>query len=106
MKIGGYSLQTSTWSQYIQLNFLKHFLGGGFVKHMQENEFLQEVFGFTPRKKIFQGIEHLKSSADKRMYKSPNSFLNKARTQHLNKQRMLSEDRNVGHFAVAGEDVV
>ncbi|KAE8658965.1 Detected protein of confused Function [Hibiscus syriacus] len=35
MKIGRDSLQTSTWSQLIQLNFLRHFLGGGFTKHMQ-----------------------------------------------------------------------
>ncbi|WVY89782.1 hypothetical protein V8G54_035296 [Vigna mungo] len=62
MKIGGDSLQTSSWSKMIQLNFLKHFLGGGgFIKHMQ------------------------------RMFKSPNSVQNKARTQLLNKQRLLSE---------------
>ena len=61
MKIGGDSLQTSSWSEmiqvflvcflstlfeisflfsiltfrFLQLNFIKHFLGGGFVKHMQ-----------------------------------------------------------------------
>ena len=66
VKIGGDSLQTSSWSQmiqvfffffflyfsficfsdkslpflnfnihFLQLNYLKHFLGGGFIKHMQ-----------------------------------------------------------------------
>ncbi|CAA3005318.1 interferon-related developmental regulator 1-like [Olea europaea subsp. europaea] len=35
VKIGGELLNTTTWAQLIQLNFLKHFLGGGFVKHMQ-----------------------------------------------------------------------
>ncbi|KAJ4701627.1 Interferon-related developmental regulator like [Melia azedarach] len=106
-KIGGESFKTSTWSQLIQLNFLKHFIGGGFVKHMQENEFLHEVFGFTPKRKSLSGIEHHKSVTDKRMYKSPNSVVNKARTQLLNKQRMLSEGRNVGHFAVnMGEEDV
>merc|ERR1711879_1124370 len=100
MKIGGESLQTSSWSQLIQLNFLKHFLGGGFVKHMQENEFLQDVFGFKPKKKNPLEDEHRISSVEKRMFKSPNSALNKARTQLLNKQRMLSEGRNVGHYAV------
>ncbi|XP_048130697.1 uncharacterized protein LOC115739590 isoform X4 [Rhodamnia argentea] len=74
IKIGGDVLQTSTWCKLIQLNFLKHFLGGGFVKHMQ------------------------------RLYKSPNSVINKARTQFLNKQRMLSEGRNVGRFAVGVAD--
>ncbi|KDP41629.1 hypothetical protein JCGZ_16036 [Jatropha curcas] len=104
MKIGGDSLQTSSWSQLIRLNFLKHFLGGGFVKHMQDNELLHEVFGFTPKKKYLQGVEHQMSSSEKRMFRSPNSVLNKARTQYLNKQRMLSKDKNVGHFAVNNGD--
>ncbi|XP_015900563.3 uncharacterized protein LOC107433737 isoform X1 [Ziziphus jujuba] len=100
MKIGGEPLQTSTWYQLIQLNFLKHFLGGGFVKHMQENEFLHDVFGFTPKKKYLVDNEHRLSSGEKRMYRSPNSVVNKARTQLLNKQRMLSEGKNIGHYAV------
>uniref|UniRef100_I1M8T5 Interferon-related developmental regulator N-terminal domain-containing protein n=1 Tax=Glycine max TaxID=3847 RepID=I1M8T5_SOYBN len=99
MKIGGDSLQTSSWSQMIQLNFLKHFLGGGFVKHMQENEFLQEVFNFTPKRRYLNNNEHRMSSGEKRMFKSPNSVQNKARTQLLNKQRLLSEGRNLGHYA-------
>ncbi|XP_011074362.1 interferon-related developmental regulator 1 [Sesamum indicum] len=103
MKIGGESLNTSTWAQLIQLNFLKHFLGGGFVKHMQDNQFLHDVFAFTPKKK-FLGAEYRMSGGEKRMYKSPNSALNKARTQLLNKQRMLSQDKNTGHFAVGFVD--
>ncbi|XWS24122.1 hypothetical protein CRYUN_Cryun28dG0073700 [Craigia yunnanensis] len=99
MKIGGDPLQTSKWSQLIQLNFLKRFLGGGFTKHMQDNAFLQNVFGFTPKRRNLLGSEHM-SNSEKRMYKSPNSVLNKARTQLLNKQRMLSEGRNIGHYAV------
>lgn len=104
MKIGGDSLTTTTWCQLIQLNFLKHFLGGGFVKHMQENEFLHTVFGFTPKKKMLSGIEHRISGTEKRMYKSPNSVANKARTQFRNKQRMLSQDKNVGYYT-AGNDI-
>ncbi|KAB2082758.1 hypothetical protein ES319_A05G218800v1 [Gossypium barbadense] len=99
MKIGGDLLQTSSWSQLIQLNFLRCFLAGGFTKHMQENEFLQDIFGFTPNKRNLLGSEHM-SYGEKRMYKSPNSALNKARTQLLNKQRMLSAGRNFGHYAV------
>ncbi|CAA3005316.1 interferon-related developmental regulator 1-like [Olea europaea subsp. europaea] len=91
VKIGGELLNTTTWAQLIQLNFLKHFLGGGFVKHMQENLFLHDVFGFSPKKKLLSGVEHRMSGGEKRMYKSPNSVLNKARTQLLNKQRMLSQ---------------
>nr|GMD99460.1 interferon-related developmental regulator 1-like [Ipomoea batatas] len=103
MKIAGESLDTTTWGELIQLNFLKHFLGGGFVKHMQENEFLQDVFSFTPKKKIFSGAEHRVSGTEKRLYKSPNSVLNKARTQYMNKQRMLSQDRNVGYYTAGDE---
>lgn len=95
VKIGGDSLTTTTWRQLIQLNFLKHFLRGGFIKHMQENEFLHDVFDFTPKKKLVSGGDRV----DKRMFKSPNSALNKARTQYLNKQRMLSQDKNAGLFA-------
>ncbi|XP_050206732.1 uncharacterized protein LOC126656255 [Mercurialis annua] len=102
MKIGGDLLHTSTWSQLIQLNFLKHFLGGGFIRHMQDNELLHEVFGFIPKRKLLQGAEHQMSSTEKRMFRSPNSVVNKARTQFLNKQRMLAKDRNVGHFAFNG----
>ncbi|GER40207.1 interferon-related developmental regulator family protein [Striga asiatica] len=98
MKIGGESLHTNTWAELIQLNFLKHFLGGGFVKHMQDNQFLHDVFGFVPKKKLLSGDRI--SVAEKRMYRSPNSILSKARTQLLNKQRMLSQDKNAGHFAV------
>ncbi|CAL2233953.1 unnamed protein product [Prunus armeniaca] len=65
IKIGSESLQTSTWAQMIQLNFLKHFLGGGFIKHMQENELLQDVFGFTPKKKYLSDSEHRLSSSEK-----------------------------------------
>ncbi|XP_057468990.1 uncharacterized protein LOC130758170 [Actinidia eriantha] len=106
MKIGGESLNTTSWSQLIQLNFLKHFLGGGFVKHMQENEFLHDVFGFTPKRKQLPGDEHRMSISDKRLYKSPNSVLNKARTQIRNKQRTMSQDKNTGHFAVGLGDEV
>ncbi|PNX74804.1 interferon-related developmental regulator 1-like protein, partial [Trifolium pratense] len=91
MKIGGDSLQTSSWSQMIQLNFIKHFLGGGFIKHMQDNEFLHDVFGFSPKKKYLGNGEHRMSGGEKRLFRSPNSVLNKARTQLLNKQRVLSE---------------
>ncbi|VYS47348.1 unnamed protein product [Arabidopsis thaliana] len=94
-KVGGDYLQTSTWYQMIQLNYLKHFLGGGFIKHMQENEFLRDVFSFTP-KKIGGGKL---SNDEKRLFKSPNSALNKARTQFLAKQRMLAKNMNVGHYA-------
>ncbi|CAM9002311.1 unnamed protein product [Rhodiola kirilowii] len=98
IKIGGDSMTTSTWTELIQLNFLKHFLGGGFVKHMQDNSFLQDVLGFTPKKALASGL-HM-SNIEKKLYKSPNSVASKARTQHLNKQRLISQGKNVGHFAI------
>uniref|UniRef100_A0A7N0UAI8 Interferon-related developmental regulator 1 n=1 Tax=Kalanchoe fedtschenkoi TaxID=63787 RepID=A0A7N0UAI8_KALFE len=101
MKIGGDLMATSTWSQLIQLNFLKHFLGGGFVKHMQDNSFLQDVLGFTPKKSLASELN--RSSIEKKWYKSPNSAVSKARTQHLNKQRLISQGKNTGHFAVDAE---
>lgn len=103
IKIGKDSLNTSTWSQLIQLSYFKHFLAGGFIKHMLENEFLQDVFGFAPSKRL-GGSEHNLSGAEKRFFKSPNSALNKARTQYMNKQRMLSKGMNTGHYAVNDGD--
>ncbi|GKV10342.1 hypothetical protein SLEP1_g21722 [Rubroshorea leprosula] len=91
MKIGRDSLNASTWSRLIQLNYLKRFLGGGFNKHMQENEFLQDVFEFVPTNSCPDG-EYLMSKAEKRYYKSPNSAVNKARTRQLKELRMLSEE--------------
>ncbi|XP_058080370.1 uncharacterized protein LOC131228612 [Magnolia sinica] len=97
---GGDILKVSTWSQLIQLNFLKRFLGSGFLKHMQENELLHDVFDFKPKKKNPLGSEEL-SGNEKRAVKLQNSAINKARTQLLNKQRMLAQDRNNGHYAAA-----
>ncbi|XP_057974095.1 uncharacterized protein LOC131162016 [Malania oleifera] len=42
-------LNTTTWSEMIQLNYLKHFIGEGFLKHMQDNEFLHEIFDIVPK---------------------------------------------------------
>ncbi|XP_071702973.1 uncharacterized protein [Rutidosis leptorrhynchoides] len=99
LKIGGDSFTTKTWSQLIQLNFLKSFLRGGFVKHMQDNEFLHKVFDFTPKKK--QGHA---SETEKKKNKSQKSALNKERTQYLNKQRMKSQCKNAGRFAIGCEE--
>lgn len=123
---GGSSLNTTTWAQRLQLNFLKHFLGRGLAMHMKENRFLHYVFGITPKQK-FRSDEELRMSADekvkpihyqafdfshkkkitpteKRMYKSPNSALNKARTQQLNRQRNSVESTNTGYFADGADD--
>ncbi|KAK9756412.1 hypothetical protein RND81_01G095200 [Saponaria officinalis] len=104
-KIGGDSLYTSSWSEMIRLNFLKHFLGGGFVKHMLDNEFLHDVFEFLPKKTGLGNEGHSTNKySDKRMYKSPNSALAKARTQYMNKQRTLLQERMTSHFAIGLEE--
>ncbi|KAL2895041.1 Interferon-related developmental regulator 1 [Bienertia sinuspersici] len=89
-KIGGETLTTSSWSDLIR-----------------ENEFLHDVFGFTPKKKVACGIEDrsVDKLSEKRLYKSPNSVVAKARTQYMNKQRAMQKDRKTGHFAVASEEL-
>lgn len=86
----GYTLNISTWSQIIQMNFLRNFLGGGFQKHMQENSLLHEVFNFIPVQEKQQAL----SAKEKRMFKSPNSIVSKARTRQLNKQRAAKQECN------------
>ncbi|CAK9182843.1 unnamed protein product [Ilex paraguariensis] len=121
---------------------------------LEENEFLHDLFDFTPKSKLLLGTEGRISAIEKaigeaghakvaldllrchfpisnvkrmdpalrgdgacrstgmpvvalRLYKSPNSVLSKARTQFLNKQRTLSQDKNTGRFAVGlGEEEV
>ncbi|MQL95990.1 hypothetical protein Taro_028656 [Colocasia esculenta] len=55
-------LIVSTWSQMMQLNFLRRFLGRGFLKHMQDNELLHDVFGFTPRKRKTFSVKEKRGS--------------------------------------------
>ncbi|KAL6995374.1 hypothetical protein U1Q18_005511, partial [Sarracenia purpurea var. burkii] len=83
VKISGESIKTTSWSQLIQvpafpfyqLNFLRHFLGGGFVKHIQDNEFLHDVFGFKPKRKQLPGDEHHISIIDNCRIKTPGTSL-------------------------------
>ncbi|XP_050205781.2 uncharacterized protein LOC126655589 [Mercurialis annua] len=114
-EFGGDELLLSTWTQRIQLKFVKSFLGeDGFVRHMIENEILQSAFEFTPiddycsdkvcspertemTLRFFEKIDcsmlsfmsKEKKQLLKRMTLSSNSCLNKARTRLLNKQRTL-----------------
>ncbi|KAL2512076.1 interferon-related developmental regulator family protein/IFRD protein family [Abeliophyllum distichum] len=106
LKIGKQSLELNSWSQLLQVNFLKHFLRRGFVKHMLENEFLHDVFNFTPRKqtsgnglyisereevtiKLFVPEVRKRDCEDfpERIHRSPSAAFRKAKTQLLNKQR-------------------
>jgi len=57
---------------------------------MQENSLLHEVFDFIP----VQEKQKALSAKEKRMFKSPNSIVSKARTQQLNKQRAAKQECN------------
>ncbi|TVU33099.1 hypothetical protein EJB05_24884, partial [Eragrostis curvula] len=41
---GGALLRVSTWAKLVQLNFLRGFLGAGFLKHVQGNALFKEAF--------------------------------------------------------------
>lgn len=77
-------LRVSSWSELIQLNFLKRFLGKGFLKHVQENGLLQDIFDIKVDK-----TETL-SSTDKKIFRSEEE---KERALKLNKERRLAQAR-------------
>lgn len=77
-------LRVSSWSELIQLNFLKRFLGKGFLKHVQENGLLQDIFDIKVDK-----TETL-SSTDKKIFRSEEE---KERALKLKKERRLAQVR-------------
>lgn len=77
-------LTTSTWTELVQLNFLKHFLGNGFLKHAQDNELMHDVFDLIPH------AESNLSSSQKRIARSSGDRM---RTQELKKDRHLAQIR-------------
>ncbi|THU50851.1 hypothetical protein C4D60_Mb06t24690 [Musa balbisiana] len=82
-------LRASTWTQIIQLNFLKRFLGRGFLKHAQDNELLHDIFDFA-----LDNSESL-SSKEKKISRSEGD---KGRTRKMNEDRKLAQERKRGHF--------
>ncbi|XP_010942806.1 uncharacterized protein [Elaeis guineensis] len=82
-------LRTSTWGQLIQLNFLKRYLGRGFLKHAQENELLHDVFEYMVDK-----IESL-SAKEKKISRLADK---KERNQQLKKDRRMAQARKQGHL--------
>ncbi|CAL5061888.1 unnamed protein product [Urochloa decumbens] len=77
-------LRVSSWSELIQLNFLKRFLGKGFLKHVKENGLLQDIFDIN-----VDTTETL-SSTDKKIFRSEEE---KERALKLNKERRLAQAR-------------
>ncbi|XP_042471132.1 interferon-related developmental regulator 2-like [Zingiber officinale] len=80
-------LMTSTWAQMIQLNFLKGFLGKGFLKHAQDNELLHDIFDFEQDRTGILSTKEKISRAD-----------DKGWTQKMNKDRKLAQARKQGHL--------
>ncbi|XP_056160953.1 uncharacterized protein LOC115692717 isoform X2 [Syzygium oleosum] len=96
--VGRQRVILSTWSELIQLNFLKLFLGqDGFITHMLGNKLLRDVFEFNNQESPSDARLYI-PEREERMNKSANSAKNKARTQLLNKNRAFSEERRTGHF--------
>ncbi|TVU33096.1 hypothetical protein EJB05_24881, partial [Eragrostis curvula] len=59
-------LKVSTWAKLVQLNFLRRFLGGGFLKHVQENELFKEAFHFGSEDKKKLSIAERKQASKKK----------------------------------------
>ncbi|CAN6452082.1 unnamed protein product [Victoria cruziana] len=89
-------LNINSWTLTIQMNMFRGFLGGGLQTHLMVNPLLHDVFDFKPK----QSKKLALSTKEKRMFLSPNSCVNKARTQKLNKQRTNARVGNYGHFGV------
>ncbi|KAK3127562.1 hypothetical protein QOZ80_7AG0575030 [Eleusine coracana subsp. coracana] len=77
-------LRVSSWCELIQLNFLKRFLGRGFLKHVQENGLLQDIFD------IKTDTTETLSSTDKKIFRYGEE---KDRALKLNKDRRLAQAR-------------
>ncbi|MCO5609286.1 hypothetical protein L7F22_063512 [Adiantum nelumboides] len=95
----GDHLSLDSWIQIIQLKYLTGFLAEGLQKHLQDNTLLHEIFGFIP----CQGHQKTLTPGEKRMYMSPNSIVNKVRTQIINRRRSQVHASQVGQFGVDGE---
>ncbi|XP_009780292.2 uncharacterized protein [Nicotiana sylvestris] len=116
----GRRLTFNTWSQLKQMNYIRRFLGYGFTNHMMENKYLHELFHFVPAATRYSGLELYKSEYEevavriflpdvrrkccrKRIYMSPNSLLNKGKTQLMNKYRSIAKEAKAGHYNAEGE---
>ncbi|KAM3199910.1 hypothetical protein P3L10_032270 [Capsicum annuum] len=114
-------LTLTTFSLVKQINYLKEFLGDGFVDHMRENKYLHDIFKFVPQtistdeEEDLHGPEfegavlqvyapHIRRKVcAKRISMSSSSFLSKGKTQLRNKNRMLAEDAKLGGYRVDQE---
>ncbi|OIS96192.1 PREDICTED: uncharacterized protein LOC109236032 [Nicotiana attenuata] len=113
-------LTLRSFSLVKQINYIKRYLGDGFINHMKDNEHLHNIFQFWPETTYrddedlyepeFEKVAlrvftpHIRREACiKRISMSPSSFLSKANTQLRNKYRMLAEKTKAGEYGVDQE---
>lgn len=96
----GNALKFNSWTEIIQLNVIRRFLGEGFQTHMQGNPLLHEIFDFVPQAEKRKTL----STKEKRMLQSPNSIVSKARTEVMNRRRQNSRVQKMGGFSANGHD--
>jgi hypothetical protein len=77
-------LRVTSWRESIQLNYLRRFLGRGFLKHAQDNGLLHDIFDIKMDK-----TENM-STTEKKIYRSGEE---KGRALKLNKERRLAQMR-------------
>ncbi|PIA27005.1 hypothetical protein AQUCO_08400044v1 [Aquilegia coerulea] len=124
--IGQDVLSISKWSQLIQVDFMKQFLGSSFIQHVKKNKLIQDFYDFAPRAEaphqselyassseeesagiryVFQPVLELKNPHYFRVCVSENSILNKEKTQKMRKKRFLSATKNAGYYSASfGDD--
>ncbi|CAN6289051.1 unnamed protein product [Urochloa humidicola] len=77
-------LRVTSWRESIQLNYLRWFLGRGFLKHAQENDLLHDIFDIK-----IDRVENM-STTEKKIFRSEEE---KGRALKLNKERRLAQER-------------
>jgi len=77
-------LRVTSWRESIQLNYLRRFLGRGFLKHAQDNDLLHDIFDIK-----IDCVENM-STTEKKIFRSEEE---KGRALKLNKERRLAQER-------------
>ncbi|KAF0922175.1 hypothetical protein E2562_027774, partial [Oryza meyeriana var. granulata] len=77
-------LRVTSWRESIQLNYLRRFLGRGFLKHAQDNGLLHDIFYIK-----MDRTENM-TTTEKKIYRSGEE---KGRALKLNKERRLAQMR-------------
>ncbi|CAN6312236.1 unnamed protein product [Urochloa humidicola] len=86
LKISGKNgiLRVTSWRESVQLNYLRQFLGRGFLKHAQDNDLLHDIFDIK-----IDRVETM-SNTEKKIFRSEEE---KGRALKLNKERRLAQER-------------